>query len=1104
LTFDNGVTVYLFDVWEPIKGSACYGSDCGGPTGPSNASALNSARLSRASAAEGVVGFRFNIVYGQSVGDVAHNVKPDVKEGYTFEGYFASNGVMYFDADARPVQQYWLDTDPVVRFYSHWTANKYNVVYNKNGGNGDAPMTHTAVKYDSAIVLQPYTGSKYGYVFAGWSLSADGAEPMAAGSTVINLAATDGATVTLYAVWQPTVSVIAFNPNGGEGGQGGTVTAQYASAMPLLNAAPISLRGYKFEGYADNEGTLYYNSTFGSADTWNKADGNYTLKAKWTASRYNIEYDVQGGTLTAPAAHTGVRYDENVVLREYTGVKTGYIFEGWATAPKATTKTYDAGTTVQGIGEVDGSTVTLYAAWKPQTTTMRYDANGGSFPIELDRAVIAEYGAPMPSFVIYPSRMAQDFAGFYDAPTGGVMYYNANGSSIRNWDKLDVETAVMYARWQVRPLELRFNANGGIGEPTGVYTVYYGGELPTLGTMPARIGYTFLGFYDDEDVLYYDSTGVRRTTWDKLSPKTTLYAHWRVKTTILDFDMNGGESDSESEAPMTMVAEYGARVPELDVNVRYNRAGYMFYGFYDAPVDGTMYYNMFRMSANFWDKDMERKTLYAQWLGLEYTLEYKNIPMGLIEALPEKYQTGVGLDLPVARHNQYTFGGYYADSAMTGAAVTHMSPTDTGRRVLYLKWTYTVEYNTNGGTGSALASEVQVYNGAGSISAVPADWERGGYECVGWSTDVNATEALIPREGGVAQRLPINKTVRLYAVWRAATTKIILSSGNNVGGGFAASDPEIAAQYGSAMPTLAGVPVREGSVFAGYYDSPEGGTQYYTSGGTSVRTWDKIAKTVTLYARWVTEKADNLRGMQVNIGNLQPAFSANVREYGLALPCGEAVTLLLDYAHGNTVKVNGTQVQTSYVIAAGTTDEVLHIEVAEAGKASVIYTVKLNVPLSSDHILYYPEASIPRMEVSDARYDSYQWYEDGVALADATSEVLYLAGVKAGSVYSVTAYADGDSVRICGQTVSAVSGGKDEKALVASPNPATTHITVSHPDLGKESTVVKVYSAGGGSLVLSQIVEAGSRNAVQIDISMLAAGSYVIEVFGTTKMIVKQ
>ena len=48
--------------------------------------------------------------------------------------------------------------------------------------------------------------------------------------------------------------------------------------------------------------------------------------------------------------------------------------------------------------------------------------------------VTATYGAAMPSATM-PTKAGSEFIGYFDAPTGGTKYYNADGTSARAWDK---------------------------------------------------------------------------------------------------------------------------------------------------------------------------------------------------------------------------------------------------------------------------------------------------------------------------------------------------------------------------------------------------------------------------------------------------------------------------------------------------------------------------------------------------------------------------------------------------------------------------------------------------------------------------------------------
>lgn len=71
---------------------------------------------------------------------------------------------------------------------------------------------------------------------------------------------------------------------------------------------------------------------------------------------------------------------------------------------------------------------------------------------------------------------------------------------------------------------------------------------------------------------------------------------------------------------------------------------------------------------------------------------------------------------------------------------------------------------------------------------------------------------------------------------------------NTVGG--SGGSAFVTATYGSSMPS-ATMPTKSGSKFDGYFDATNGGTQYYTSSGTSARTWNKT-NAETLYAQWST------------------------------------------------------------------------------------------------------------------------------------------------------------------------------------------------------------------------------------------------------------
>ena len=127
------------------------------------------------------------------------------RTGYTFAGWFteATGGTQISNTTKTPV------TDTT--YYAHWTANTYTIVYNGNGATGGSTASSNHA-YDVAKALTTNGFTRTGYTFAGWNTQANGSGTNYEDSqSVINLSATQGATVTLYAKW--TINQYSFDLN---------------------------------------------------------------------------------------------------------------------------------------------------------------------------------------------------------------------------------------------------------------------------------------------------------------------------------------------------------------------------------------------------------------------------------------------------------------------------------------------------------------------------------------------------------------------------------------------------------------------------------------------------------------------------------------------------------------------------------------------------------------------------------------------------------------------------------------------------------------------------------------------------------------------------
>ena len=122
------------------------------------------------------------------------------KTGYTFEGW-TTNGTDKVDLESFTMPDYDVVFTPL------WTPITYTIAFDGNGTTSGA-MTPTNVKYDVEIALPSNHYVWAGHEFVRWTNSVGNV--FEDGASVKNLATTDGAIVTLYAVWQETGNPLAI------------------------------------------------------------------------------------------------------------------------------------------------------------------------------------------------------------------------------------------------------------------------------------------------------------------------------------------------------------------------------------------------------------------------------------------------------------------------------------------------------------------------------------------------------------------------------------------------------------------------------------------------------------------------------------------------------------------------------------------------------------------------------------------------------------------------------------------------------------------------------------------------------------------------------
>ena len=320
-------------------------------------------------------------------------------------------------------------------------------------------------------------------------------------------------------------------------------------------------------------------------------DPNSTERAVTISSPYTVSYNANGGS-GAPGSQqkrTGI----NLTLSNTTPSRTGYTFQGWNTTSNGSGTNYAKGATYSA-----NSGATLYAKWTANTYTVTLNQQSGTGG---SGSTTATYASAMPSITV-PTRTGYTFQGYFTDTNGkGTKYYNANGTSAKNWDKTAATT--LYAYWTANTYTVTLDRQSGTGGSASV-TATYAAAMPSM-TVPTRTGYVFQGYFTEAGgagTKYYNANGTSAKNWDKTAA-TTLYAYWTAGTYTVTLDMTGGEGGSAS-----VMATYDADMPAVTLPTR---DGYFFDGYSD--IEGKLYYTATGESARKYDVG-EALTLYAQWV----------------------------------------------------------------------------------------------------------------------------------------------------------------------------------------------------------------------------------------------------------------------------------------------------------------------------------------------------------------------------------------------------------------------------------------------------------------------------------------------------------
>ena len=358
------------------------------------------------------------------------------REGYAFKGWSTTQTGIVEYADGASYSA----GNSNIDLYAIWTANKYTITFNANGGSG-GPTPASVIYGEAMPALIASVPTQTGYYFDGYYDAPIGGTMYYTKDLVPVGIWNKPYDATLYARWTaiPEVTII-FNSNYG---------SNQTETQNVRENTSISLRentfardGYKFEGWATTQtGSVEY----ADKESYTVGVSTANLYAVWSARQYNVSFDPNNGTGGQTTSVTATYDAPMPSLSAPVPTRTGYYFVGYYNLTSGGQMYYTADMLSARTWDRTSNT-TLYAQWMGNTYTVSFNANGGSGG---PTSVSVIYGEAMPALTASaPTQTGYSFDGYYDAPTGGTMYYTKDLVSVGIWNK--PSGAILYAQWAKR------------------------------------------------------------------------------------------------------------------------------------------------------------------------------------------------------------------------------------------------------------------------------------------------------------------------------------------------------------------------------------------------------------------------------------------------------------------------------------------------------------------------------------------------------------------------------------------------------------------------------------------------------------------------------
>ena len=564
--------------------------------------------------------------------------------------------------------------------------------------------------------------------------------------------------------------------------QSQSAPAQSFTSADIVQLPVLSSPNLTFEGWYEDSAFTGQPVSLIPAGT----DENKTYYAKWTAT---VTFNGNGANETYPAAT--IVYGECVSQPNPDPTRLGFTFRDWRILFNGVM----ASTAYDFSGVVTENTE-LIVNWNADEYTVHYVSNDVTPDTSIDDD---KYTVLTGLNLKNPTKNGLIFKGWYENP-------NLTGSKVEQIPIGETGSRTYYAKWEAR---VTFECNGGTGISTSSVVQY--NRPVSQPSNPAKQYYTFGGWYTDSSY----TSAYNFTTL--VTQNITLYAKWNPIIFTVTYSVPSGIG-------VTVPGDTYTTVTGLDPLPTPPTSAFSFIGWY---TDDTLN-EAYRITL-IQPGEGGNRILHGKWTA-RVTFDYNGGSGSSPNYKDVKYNDPVTSPTTNPARANYTFGGWYTDSACTTAY--NFDAAVTQNKTLYAKWNpishgltyHLVVPNATGATSTT-------FNQHEGRSVLPSPTCSGLLTFVNWYNNSSYT-------GSAVTSIDVGTLhdVELWAKWNARVT-----FNSNGGSGVNPAYRDVAYNTTVAQPTMN--PSWTNHRCLGWFTDSTCTTEFDFA--------QRITQNITLYAGWV-------------------------------------------------------------------------------------------------------------------------------------------------------------------------------------------------------------------------------------------------------------